>query len=136
MLVLNVLRQNGFRKIESLLASPVTGRATIVQRMQTQKSNARLDGFQIRAMSEWQEDWPKQRSHYPLEAPERQRRLGGEVKQLSNAELEMALDNAILSKGMAELALIYLIDRYKFDIKALTRKARLVGMQFKSLLLQ
>jgi hypothetical protein len=50
MLVLNVLRQNGFRRIESLLSSPE--RAIIVQ---TRKSSALMDEF--RALSEWQEDW-------------------------------------------------------------------------------
>ena len=57
MLVLNVLRQNGFRRMESLLTSPDNLRATIVQRMQTRKSSALLAEF--RAMSEWQEDWPE-----------------------------------------------------------------------------
>ena len=68
-------------------------------------------------------------NHSLMEAPAKKRRLG-EVKQLSKAELETALDDAILSKGTAELALIYLIDRYEFDLDAL--KARLVGMQFES----
>ena len=58
------------------------------------------------------------------------KRRRGEVEQLSAAQLETALDEAILSKGTAELALIYLIDRYEFDLGAL--KARLVGMQFGS----
>ena len=49
---------------------------------------------------------------------------------LSKAELETALDDAILSKGSAEIALIYLVDRYEFDLDAL--KARLVGIQFES----
>ena len=56
-----------------------------------------------------------------------QRRSDDEVKK---AELETALDEAILSKGTAELASIYLIDRYEFDVDAL--KARLAGMQFES----
>ena len=64
-----------------------------------------------------------------MEAPAKKRRRG-EVKQLSKAELETALDEAILSKGIAELASIYLIDRYEFDVDAL--KARLAGMQFES----
>lgn len=64
-----------------------------------------------------------------MEAPAKKRRRG-EVKPLSKAELETALDEAILSKGIAELASIYLIDRYEFDLDAL--KARLAGMQFES----
>lgn len=64
-----------------------------------------------------------------MEAPAKKRRRG-EVKQLSKDELETALDDAILSKGTAELALMYLIDRYEFDLDAL--RARLVGMQFES----
>jgi hypothetical protein len=59
-----------------------------------------------------------------MEAPAKKQRRG-EVKQLSKAELETALDDAILSKGTGELALIYLIHRYEFDIDAL--KDRLVG---------
>jgi hypothetical protein len=38
---------------------------------------------------------------------------------LSAAQLEAALDEAVLSKGTAELAFIYLIDRYEFDLDAL-----------------
>ena len=58
------------------------------------------------------------------------KRRRGEVKHLSAAQLETTLDEAILSQGTAELALIYLIDRYEFDLGAL--KARLAGMQFKT----
>ena len=46
------------------------------------------------------------------------------------AQLETTLDEAILSQGTAEIALIYLIDCYEFDLGAL--KARLAGMQFKT----
>jgi len=52
-----------------------------------------------------------------MEGPMKKRRRG-EVEQLSAAQLEAALDEAILSKGTAELALIYLIDLYEFDLDA------------------
>ena len=58
------------------------------------------------------------------------KRRRGEVEHLSAAQLQKTLDEAILSQGTAELALIYLIERYEFDLGAL--KARLVGMQFKT----
>jgi hypothetical protein len=67
-----------------------------------------------------------------MEVPTKKRRRG-EVEHLSTAQLEATLDAAILSQGTAELALIYLIDRYEFDLVAL--KARHVGMQFDSALL-
>ena len=54
------------------------------------------------------------------------KRRRGEVEQLSAGQLEQTLDEAILSQGTAELALIYLIDHYEFDLGAL--KARLVGV--------
>ena len=54
------------------------------------------------------------------------KRRRGEVEQLSAGQLEQTLDEAILSQGTAELALIYLIDHYEFDLGAL--KVRLVGV--------
>jgi hypothetical protein len=60
-----------------------------------------------------------------MEIPTKKRRRG-EAKHLSAAQLETTLDAAILSQGTAELAFIYLIDRYEFDLGAL--KAKLVGM--------
>lgn len=54
------------------------------------------------------------------------KRRQGEVEHLSAAQLATILDDAILSQGTAELALIYLINHYEFDLGAL--KARLVCM--------
>ena len=61
------------------------------------------------------------------------KRRQGEVEHLSPAQLEATLDAAIqpiLSQDSPELAIIYLIDRYEFDLDAL--KAKLVGMQCES----
>ena len=60
------------------------------------------------------------------ETPAKKRRRG----ESGDAELETALDDAILCKGTAELALSYLIDCYDFDLDDL--KTRLVGMQSES----
>jgi hypothetical protein len=60
-----------------------------------------------------------------MEVPSKKRRRG-EVEPLSAGQLEATLDAAVLSHGSAELALIYLIDRYEFDLGTL--KARLIGI--------
>ena len=69
--------------------------------------------------------YPKPNFVYAMEVRTKKRRRG-EVEQLSAGQLEQTLDEAILSQGTVELALIYLIDHYEFDLGAL--KARLVGV--------
>jgi hypothetical protein len=49
-----------------------------------------------------------------------------EVEHLSKAQLKIALEEAIMSQGTSELAVIYLINHYEFDLRIL--KAILVGM--------
>lgn len=66
-----------------------------------------------------------------MESPVKKRRLG-DVEQLRMDQLEVILDSAIASQGSAEIAIIYLFDRYEFDLDAV--KARLRGMQFESVL--
>lgn len=50
------------------------------------------------------------------------KRRRGEVEKLPVARLEMALDEAIDSQGSAELAIIYLMNHYEFDLGALKAK--------------
>jgi hypothetical protein len=61
---------------------------------------------------------------------ETKKRRRGELEHLPASQLEATLGSTILSRGSAELALDYLIDRYNFDLDAL--KAKLVGRQFES----
>ena len=50
------------------------------------------------------------------------KRRRGEVEQLSDSQLEAALDEAILSKDTAELAVTNLVDRYNLDLVALSAR--------------
>ena len=52
-----------------------------------------------------------------MEQPPKKRRRG-EVEQLSPEKLRSALDSAVLSQGNAELAFLFLIDQYDFDLKS------------------
>jgi hypothetical protein len=53
------------------------------------------------------------------------KRRGGELKDLSLHDLPAALEFAITSQGSAELALLFLIENYDFNLDAL--KGRLQG---------
>ena len=57
--------------------------------------------------------------------PPTNKRRRGETKPLPTNGLSAALDSAIASQGSAELAVIYLMDKYDFDLDEL--KARIEG---------
>jgi hypothetical protein len=50
------------------------------------------------------------------------KRRRGELEDLSNQDLPTALESAITSQGSAELALLFLIDNYDFNLDALKRR--------------
>jgi len=59
-----------------------------------------------------------------VEPPKKRRR--GQTTSLSLGDLQTALDSAISSQGNTELAFLYLIDRYDFDLNEMT--IRLQGL--------